>query len=51
MSKLLIASDHAGFALKEKLRAYLEKKSIPVEDLGTYSKDRCDYPVYAYDLA
>ena len=51
MSKLLIASDHAGFVLKEKLRAYLQKKRIGVKDLGTYSKDRCDYPVYAYDLA
>ena len=51
MSKLLIASDHAGFDLKEKLNAYLEKKGIGVKDLGTYSKDRCDYPLYAYELA
>jgi len=51
MSKLLIASDHAGFALKEKLKIYLEKKSISVKDLGTYSKERCDYPLYAYNLA
>jgi ribose 5-phosphate isomerase B len=51
MSKLLIASDHAGFVLKEKLKDYLQKKGIGVKDLGTYSKDRCDYPVYAYDLA
>ncbi|MFH1191335.1 MAG: ribose 5-phosphate isomerase B [Candidatus Omnitrophota bacterium] len=51
MSKLLIASDHAGFILKAKLIAYLEKKSISVKDLGTYSKERCDYPLYAYSLA
>ena len=51
MSKLLIASDHAGFILKEKLIAYLEKKLISVKDLGTYSQQRCDYPVYAYNLA
>jgi len=51
MNKLLIASDHAGFDLKEKLKTYLEKKAIGVKDLGTYSKDRCDYPVYAYNLA
>jgi len=50
MSKLLIASDHAGFILKEKLRAYLGKKGIGVKDLGTYSQDRCDYPLYAYEL-
>lgn len=51
MSKLLIAADHAGFALKEKIIAYLQKKSIGVKDLGTYSLERCDYPVYAYALA
>ena len=51
MTKLLIASDHAGFILKEKLIAYLQKKAVGVEDLGTYSKQRCDYPLYAYQLA
>jgi len=51
MSKLLIASDHAGFVLKEKLKAYLDKKGFTVKDLGTYSKERCDYPEYAYNLA
>lgn len=51
MSRLLIASDHAGFNLKEKLKVYLEKKGISVKDLGTYSKERCDYPVQAYSLA
>jgi len=51
MSKILIASDHAGFDLKEKLKAFLEKKGIGVKDLGTYSKERCDYPLYAYELA
>ncbi|MFA4854158.1 MAG: ribose 5-phosphate isomerase B [Candidatus Omnitrophota bacterium] len=51
MIKLLIASDHAGFALKEKLKAYLGKKGISVKDLGTYTPERCDYPKYAYDLA
>lgn len=52
MKKILIASDHAGYALKEKLRPYLEKKlSFQVRDLGTYSDERCDYPVFAYELA
>ena len=51
MTKLLIASDHAGFALKEKLKTYLAKKAIEIKDLGTYSKERCDYPLYAYELA
>jgi ribose 5-phosphate isomerase B len=51
MNEILIASDHAGFVLKEKLRKYLQKKGMAVKDLGTYSKERCDYPEYAYNLA
>jgi ribose 5-phosphate isomerase B len=51
MSALLIASDHAGFVLKEKLRKYLGQKGIEVKDLGAYSKERCDYPEYAGKLA
>lgn len=49
--KILIASDHAGFRLKEKLKAYLEKKHLQVKDLGTYSKERCNYPEFASALA
>ena len=51
MKRIVIASDHAGFALKEKLKSFLEKKNFQVKDLGTYSKARCDYPVTAYSLA
>ena len=51
MKRIVIASDHAGFALKEKLKTFLEKKNFKVKDLGTYSKERCDYPVFAYSLA
>jgi len=49
--KMLIASDHAGFRLKEKLKAYLEKKHIQIKDLGTYSEERCNYPELASYLA
>ncbi len=48
---LCIGSDHAGFDLKEKVKTYLLKKGFRVRDLGTYSKDSCDYPDYAYVLA
>jgi ribose 5-phosphate isomerase B len=51
MKKIIIASDHAGFLLKEKLKAYLEKNGLKVKDLGTCSKESCDYPQFAYDLA
>ena len=48
---ILIASDHAGFALKEKLKVYLLKKKHAANDLGTYSARRCDYPMFAGKLA
>ncbi len=51
MKTIPIASDHGGFALKEKLKSYLEKKGFKIEDLGTYSPERCDYPEFAYVLA
>jgi ribose 5-phosphate isomerase B len=49
--KIVIASDHAGFKLKEKLKPYLEKKGLKIKDLGTYSEKRCDYPEIAFNLA
>ena len=49
--KILIASDHAGFTLKEKLKPYLVKRGLEVVDLGACSRDRCDYPQFAYALA
>jgi ribose 5-phosphate isomerase B len=47
---ILLASDHAGFELKEILKAYLNGKDIKVEDLGPQTADRCDYPDYASKL-
>jgi RpiB/LacA/LacB family sugar-phosphate isomerase len=51
MKRIIIASDHAGFTLKERLKPYLEKMDFKVKDLGTYSKERCDYPRFSYRLA
>ena len=51
MRPIVIASDHAGFALKEKLRFILEAKKLRVRDLGAYTPERCDYPMFAYCLA
>ena len=44
--KIALGSDHGGYELKERIKAYLDSKSIPYEDFGTYSKDSCDYPVF-----
>lgn len=51
MEKILIASDHAGYVLKEKLKSYLSKKGFRIKDLGAYSEERCDYPVFSGKLA
>ena len=48
--KIYIASDHAGFALKEEIKQYLENKNFEIEDLGTNSKESVDYPNYAFKL-
>ena len=49
--KIPIASDHAGFELKQKLEAVLRRMGYDVEDLGTDSSDSTDYPDYAHPLA
>lgn len=48
--KIVIASDHAGFALKESLKTYLTEKGWEVLDCGTDSEASCDYPVFAHAL-
>ena len=50
MQKLFIASDHAGFKLKEFLKEQLEGQ-VEFEDLGTHSEDSVDYPDYADAMA
>lgn len=48
--KICIGSDHGGFLLKEKVRKYFESK-YEVIDMGCYSEERCDYPVFAKKVA
>lgn len=45
--RLVIASDHAGFALKEEVRAYLAKQGHEVVDLGAFNAEPSDYPDFA----
>lgn len=49
--RILLASDHAGFELKEKLERALAKLGFNVEDLGTDSPESTDYADYAHPLA
>ena len=46
-----LASDHAGYELKQFVRQYLTEKGIPFKDYGTDSTESCDYPDYAHALA
>jgi ribose 5-phosphate isomerase B len=48
---IIIASDHAGFLMKEKVKIFLNKSKIKSIDLGTFSEERVDYPDYAKKLA
>ena len=51
MGKIGLASDHAGYKLKEFVKKYLDEKGIAYKDYGTYSEESCDYPDYAHALA
>ncbi|MBA3029484.1 MAG: ribose-5-phosphate isomerase [Desulfobacteraceae bacterium] len=44
--RIAIASDHAGFDLKEILKAHLQKQGYTVRDFGTDSDAPVDYPDY-----
>lgn len=49
--KIAIGSDHAGYPLKEEVLAYLKERNYEVEDMGTYSHESVDYPIYAKKVA
>ena len=48
--KIIVGADHGGVELKDLVKIYLEKKGYEVVDVGTYTSDSCDYPVYAHRL-
>ena len=48
---IALASDHAGFLLKEFIKKYIITKDIEVADLGTDSEDSVDYPDYGIKVA
>jgi ribose 5-phosphate isomerase B len=49
--KIALASDHAGFALKNVIIKYLEENNYESIDFGCYSDVSCDYADYAHPLA
>lgn len=48
---IAIGSDHAGFEMKEALKAHLEERGYEVRDFGTDSEASCDYPEFAHAVA
>jgi len=48
---LLVASDHAGFELKERMKTVLDRMGVAYEDLGPDSLEPVDYPDYARKVA
>jgi ribose 5-phosphate isomerase B len=49
--RVAIASDHAGFSLKEYLKQNFDAQAVEWIDLGTHSADSVDYPDYGKKLA
>ncbi len=49
--KLAIGNDHTALELKKEVMAHLEEKGYELIDYGTYTSDRCDYPVYGEKVA
>ncbi|HUI93410.1 MAG TPA: ribose 5-phosphate isomerase B [Chitinivibrionales bacterium] len=44
---IVIGADHAGYKLKEHIKQELQKMGIPCEDVGVFSEERSDYPIYS----
>jgi ribose 5-phosphate isomerase B len=49
--KIAIASDHAGFEYKEKIKQFLIDAGHEVKDFGTHSSQSCDYPDFIHPAA
>lgn len=48
---IALGADHAGFELKEIIKATLDRRDIPYVDVGVKINERCDYPEYAGKVA
>ena len=51
VKKVVLASDHAGFKLKESIKKFLVKKRKKILDLGTNNMESVDYPDFAHLLS
>jgi len=49
-NSFVLASDHAGYGLKEQIKTYLKNNNYKVKDLGPFNNDSVDYPDYGKAL-
>jgi ribose 5-phosphate isomerase B len=49
--KIAIGTDHAGYRLKEIMKAHLKRRGHRVIDMGTQSEESVDYPLYIFPVA
>jgi len=49
--KIIVGADHAGYPMKEKVKAFLQDRGITVEDVGTHSQESVDYTDFGKRVA
>jgi ribose 5-phosphate isomerase B len=49
--RIALAGDHAGFPLKEEVKAVLEGQGVEIRDFGTQDEEACDLPDFVYPAA
>ncbi len=50
MKKIFLGSDHGGYELKQRIIQHLQKKGYDIEDVGWYSEESVDYPVFGAEV-
>ena len=48
---IALGADHGGYKLKEEIKKYLEEREIEYIDIGSYTEERTDYPIFAEKVA
>ena len=48
---IIIGCDHAAFAMKEKVKEFLQERGIEVKDAGTFDENSVDYPDFGIEVA
>ena len=49
--KIAVGSDHAGYDAKERLKGWLDRRGLAIDDVGTDGLDSVDYPDFAFEVA